>query len=394
MSRTGVALYVLVDALGWELLKDRRFLDEILTERCRVETILGYSSGAIPTLLTGQTPQNHGHWNLFYRSPETSPFRWTRLLRVLPTAVQESRVTRRLVRDISRRLSGYSGYFAIYNLPLHRIHFYDICETADIYQPGGLAPARSLFDILKEHGIGYECFNYHDYTDTEILDLAPVRLQASNRTVYFLYLSGLDAYLHFHVADVAGVTARLRWYEDRLRRIYEAARARWGEVRMFVFSDHGMTPILTTRDLIQEVNKLNLSIPEDYLPAFDSTMARFWLFSDRAESRIRACLETLRCGQFLSATELKELGLDFPDDRYGHLVFVMDPGVLIYPSDMGRVRFDGMHGFHPAVDPFASAVLLSNQPPAFPVRHLTDVLPVLMADLGLEVRLSPIRSAP
>ena len=49
----GITIYVLIDALGWELLRSRPFLDDILQERHRVETILGYSSGAIPTVLTG-----------------------------------------------------------------------------------------------------------------------------------------------------------------------------------------------------------------------------------------------------------------------------------------------------------------------------------------------------
>ena len=76
----GAAIYVLVDALGWEILRERPFLNDVLTERYCLETILGYSSGAIPTLVTGQPPAVHGRWNLFYRSPETSPFRWTRPL--------------------------------------------------------------------------------------------------------------------------------------------------------------------------------------------------------------------------------------------------------------------------------------------------------------------------
>ena len=46
---TPLSIYVLVDALGWEILKDRTFLDDVLTDRRWLTTILGYSSGAIPT---------------------------------------------------------------------------------------------------------------------------------------------------------------------------------------------------------------------------------------------------------------------------------------------------------------------------------------------------------
>jgi len=85
-----LSIYVLIDALGWEIIRDRPFLDDVLTERRWLTTILGYSSGAIPTILSGRTPSQHGHWNLFYRDPERSPFRWTRALGHLPRVAVEN----------------------------------------------------------------------------------------------------------------------------------------------------------------------------------------------------------------------------------------------------------------------------------------------------------------
>ena len=379
----GATLYVLVDALGWEILRDRPFLDDVLTERFRLETILGYSSGAIPTLLTGRPPAAHGRWNLFYRSPETSPFKWTRPLAPLPRMVRENRVVRRAVRELSQRLSGYEGYFAIYNLPIDRIRYYDICERTDLYQPGGLSPARSIFDELRDGGVSYESYNYHTHTDAEILDLMPGRLQSSECRVFFLYLSLFDHFLHFNVSKTALVTEQLRWYEERLRAVVEAARRRWGSVHLHVFSDHGMTPIQQTRDVIREIEALGLRMPQHYLPVYDSTMARFWTYSAEARRRIEECLGGLPYGRLVPEAERVDLGISFPDGRYGDVLFVMEPGVLICPSDMGRIRFDGMHGFHPRVDPHAHAVYLSTERPAEPPQHITDVLPLLLRDAGL-----------
>ena len=101
-----LSIYVLVDALGWEVIRGRAFLDDVLTDRRWLTTILGYSSGAIPTLLSGRTPSQHGHWNLFYRAPERSPFRWTRALAPLPRPLVENRVSRRVLKAVARRLSG------------------------------------------------------------------------------------------------------------------------------------------------------------------------------------------------------------------------------------------------------------------------------------------------
>jgi hypothetical protein len=144
-----------------------------------------------------------------------------------------------------------------------------------------------------------------------------------------------------------------------------------------------MTPIRETRDLINEVNRLQLRVPIDFLPVYDSTMARFWFSSEPVGARLRDLLGGLRYGRVLAQGEIEALGLSFPDDRYGQLIFVMEPGVLICPSDMGRIPFRGMHGFHPGEDPHAAAVYLANDPAAHPIRHITDVLPELLDDLGI-----------
>lgn len=378
---TPLSIYVLVDALGWEVVKNRPFLDDVLTDRRWLTTILGYSSGAIPTLLSGRPPAEHGHWNLFYRAPERSPFRWTRPLAALPRPLVENRVSRRALKAVARRLSGYTGYFSLYSYPVAHLPYFDLTEKRDIYQPGGL-DCRSLFDDLREHDIRYESFTYHRYTDAQTLELAPRRAAVSDARVLFLYLSGLDHHLHFHVHDAASVRRAVDWYEAGLRRVWEAASRAGREPRMFVFSDHGMTPIRWTYDLRRDVDALGLSIPGDYLPAYDSTMARFWVTSERARQALAGLLAEHPCGSLLGPAELQRLGVWFDDARYYDLLFLMKPGVLLSPSDMGAVRFAGMHGYHPS-DPTADAVLLASTPVSRNVEHIVDVRGVLLEDLGL-----------
>jgi hypothetical protein len=181
------------------------------------------------------------------------------------------------------------------------------------------------------------------------------------------------------------VTEALAWYEAGLRRVWEAAARTRSDVRMYVFSDHGMTPIRWTYDLRRDVQALGLPIQTEYLPAYDSTMARFWVWSDRARRALTSLLTEHPCGRLLSEDELRRLGVWFEDGRYYHLLFLMKPGVLLSPSDMGRVRFAGMHGFHPS-DPTADAVLLATSPVERSVEHITHVRDVMREDLGLARR--------
>jgi hypothetical protein len=379
MPAAPLSIYVLVDALGWELIKHRPFLDDILAEKRSLTTILGYSSGAIPSILCGSPPSEHGHWNLFYYSPGTSPFRWTRPLSHLPAPLRENRVARRLLKGVARRVSGYTGYFSLHAYPVPHLPYFDMTEKRDIYQPGGL-DAPSIFDRFVRHGIPWESYTYHHHTDAQILELAPRRARQTDARVLFLYLSGLDHYLHWNVHDRAGVEAQLDWYARGLREIWRAAQQARDDVRMVVFSDHGMTPIRWTYDLARDVRALGLRLPGDYLSAYDSTMARFWVWNERARAKLEALLADHPCGRLLSPDELERLGVWFEDGRYYHLLFLARPGLLISPSDMGHVRFAGMHGYHPD-EPTADAVLLSTIEVPKSVDHITAIQRVLLDDV-------------
>ena len=300
-----------------------------------------------------------------------------------------------MLKSAARRLSGYSGYFSLYDYPVAHLPYFDLTEKRDIYQPGGL-DCPSLFDAFCGGGVRYECYTYHGHTDAQILEAAPQRAAVTDARVLFLYLSGLDAELHWHIHDPEHVKRTVDWYEAGLRRVWEAATRARSDVRMFVFSDHGMTPIRWTCDLRRDVATLGLSVPGDYLPAYDSTMARFWVWNDRARRVLSEFLAEHPCGQLMTPAELQRLGVAFEDGRYYHLLFLLKPGMLLCPSDMGAVRFAGMHGYHPS-EPTADAVLLASVAVDRGVDHITGVHDVLLEDAGLRQgarRQDPIPVAP
>ncbi len=56
-----IAIFMFIDAMGWEIIKNRSFLQDLLPHGSRVEMQFGYSSTAIPTILSGQKPTVHKH---------------------------------------------------------------------------------------------------------------------------------------------------------------------------------------------------------------------------------------------------------------------------------------------------------------------------------------------
>jgi hypothetical protein len=64
--KSKLTLFLFVDAFGWEVLKKNPlFLKGRIKDKMPLKTIFGYSSACDPSIITGKTPQEHGHWNSF-----------------------------------------------------------------------------------------------------------------------------------------------------------------------------------------------------------------------------------------------------------------------------------------------------------------------------------------
>jgi len=157
------------------------------------------------------------------------------------------------------------------------------------------------------------------------------------------------------------VSPKLRDYERWIEALLDLAGEHYREVRLYIFSDHGMANCDRLIDLKARVGALPARMQQDYAVVYDSTMARFWFFNDQARRQIKRCLEQVPQGRILPDEELKELGALFPDHYFGELIFLLKEGALIVPSHMGERPIHAMHGYHPR-DKHSYAALLTNQP--------------------------------
>src|SRR5258708_7011548 len=109
-------LFIMVDACGWEILKENPFLGTIAPARKRLESVFGYSSTCVPSILSGRWPSEHRNWCYFVYDPARSPFRLLRPLRWLPSAITSRRIFRRWLTKLVRRRLNFRGYFDLYNI--------------------------------------------------------------------------------------------------------------------------------------------------------------------------------------------------------------------------------------------------------------------------------------
>lgn len=352
-------LFVFIDACGWEIIRRDPFAQAFAPHRRRLTSVFGYSSTCVPSILSGRWPVEHRNWSYFVYDPKNSPFKSLRALRWLPQAVTSRRIFRRWLSKFVKVQLSFRGYFDLYNIPFQHISLYDFTEKKSPLQPGGMNRGPNIFDFLEERRIPY---HVSAPEQPEAANLAALQrdLEAEAIDFAFLYWPGLDGLLHHVGNDSPEIAPKLRQYERWIEELLATARKHYAEVRLYVFSDHGMANCDVLLDLKARIEPLPLRFGEDYVVVYDSTMARFWFFNDRARQEITRALEQVPQGRIVPDAELEQLHALFPDRYFGELIFLVQEGVLIVPSHMGERPIRGMHGYHPN-DPHSFAMLCSNQ---------------------------------
>jgi hypothetical protein len=373
VSGTTANIFVLIDGLGWEWVKASPFLAEVAPYRRPLDTVFGFSVGAIPSILTGRYPEEHGRMAMFHRAVDgRSPFARLGWLCAMPPALVENRYVRRAVSSAVAAMGRFGGYFNLYRVPLRYLPLLDVAEQRDIYRPGGIPGSHSIFDLLEAQGRDWRSYSYHQGSDAHLMERAQRELSRGAVEFCFLYLSGMDAFLHAHADNESLVSGELNEYSSRLAQLYRSAQRACTRVRMFVFSDHGMAPTRKRVDLGAALGALAPVAGRDYLCLLDSSMARFWFFNDDARTAIKEVLSEGEAGGWINEAELRRLRAWFPDRRYGEEIYLMAEGNVIAPSHMGLSAPKGMHGFHPGATN-SKAMLVGSEDCGVQVNHITDV---------------------
>lgn len=376
---------LLVDALGWDAVQGSSgepWLGDLLPHRRPLETILGFSSGAIPALLTGRWPRENGRWLMFARARGETPLSVAAWFARLPSRLRRShRVGRLLHRLVARRVR---GYFSLYEIPWRRLPYFDLPERRDLYAPQAVPGHPTWFDDWAARGLAVRVWDWRSPEEANggSFVAACGERPADRPDVLFWYTHGQDALRHRHGNAAPEVTDHLRRLGERLRRGIAAARSAGGEPWVYVFSDHGMTDVRFHADVAAAVREAAERVGEaqregsGWLAFHDSTLSRFWWLDARARERARpAILERLRDlggGRWLELADLERYGVDFADRRFGEDIFLLDPGGLVVPSYMGAAPVRGMHGYRPE-EPTSRAIALSNRPLPNGLRHVVEV---------------------
>jgi predicted AlkP superfamily pyrophosphatase or phosphodiesterase len=216
----------------------------------------------------------------------------------------------------------------------------------------------NIFDLLEERKVPYYVTDTST-SEEEHLKALLADIENGRIDFAFQYWAGLDGLLHMAGNDSPEIPKKLDHYDRWITRVVETAKKHYREVRLHVFSDHGMANCDVHIDLRARIEPLGLEMGKDYAVVYDSTMARFWFLKPGVRERVVQVLDKVPEGRIMPEEELRHYRAWFEDQSFGELIWLAREGTLIVPSHMGERPIRAMHGYHPT-DPQSYATLFSS----------------------------------
>ena len=360
MKRKTIEIFLFIDALGWKIVNDHKFLEDLLPYRKSAFMQFGYSSSAIPTILSGKTPAEHGHLGLFRFTRKDSPFKKLSRMAWLfkPEGFWNRGRVRHHLSKLIKKMYGFTGYFQLYRMPIWKLKYVDYCEKQDLFVADGMKPFENLHDTLRRLEVPFHISDWH-LSDAENYAAAEAAIE-NGKKFLFVYTASFDGMLHNQVADFQAVRKRLEAMTEQITSLYDKAAEHAENVHFTIISDHGMTPLTGTVDVMSAIARTGLVFGRDYGACYDSTMARFYYLSENAKEIIEKAMQIFP-GRFLTEEDEKKYCIYRNDRLFGDAVFLLDAGMQLAPSDMGDKPLNGMHGFAPE-DIHSAAAILANAP--------------------------------
>lgn len=369
-------LIVFIDAFGPDQLKRLDELFRFLPHKKSLHGILGYSSGALPTVLTGAAPAEHGRMCLFSarKTGQTSILRPLKWLGLLPKIVHERSRVRRVAEKVLKKTAKLEGYVALHKVPPELFEWLDMPERDDMFQAPDIGGAPTFLADARDAGLsvysapwqlpeGQRWKHSHDALKTQKPDLA------------FLYATALDGIMHLEGPNGSASLDAAEQIANHIERARDIMSSDGSNLTTLVVGDHGMAEVnkfIDPRKMLARLDEMRLFV--------DSTMIRAW-GTDIELSQLRLEIEKENwSGKWLQGEELMSRKVP-KNDVFGKAIFVLDEGSIFAPSFLGG-RVAGMHGYDTGCS-CSEAALVSDCPIDDQVMGIDDIAGIVRKRLNL-----------
>lgn len=354
-----------------------------------MRTILGFD-GIAATIATGTYPDTHGIWTQYLRAVNgDAPFRWMRPLASMLDWIEKGIASSMLRKSLrvstiaaAMMAGGMKHYPGAHEVPYRLLPSLTYSLKNKIYAPD-VFPVPTVFDILRQNGLRMLAIDHPALgRDTNVVARALKTPKKVDLT--YVRLMDLDETTHAHGTRSLERVRATHATDNAVREIVEHYSRMDADPWIMIFADHGMIDVQNTMDVPALLSKSGFDRKE-YSVFLDSTMARFW--GDHGIlGRIAEVLQSTCQGRILDEDDRRRFRL--PGDRYGQLIYLANPGTLIFPSYYATRRPEkATHGYDPSAP--GQDTLFIVRHPDISGRHtervnLVDIAPTILDIFGVK----------
>jgi len=384
-------LTVFIDGLKPESIEYMPFLSTFGTKR-RVKTELGYSVGCHASMYSGVYPNKHLRWFLWRYSPETSPCRWIKQLKIdkIPQNFYTKYSWYKLAKFFNRRNTSYYDLPMLWQMPLKYWPYFDMTEKKFWSEPGFLEKYPTIFDIFRNNNIPYETVGLVRKDADRSSKIIENHLFSEIKSWTYLFVGDIDPLSHKYGQDSVQLREKLKEIDKILEKKYGIFEKECRDFYFMVFSDHGHIKIKEKVNLKSFFDLFNESL-DNYIHFIDANYARFWFRTEEEKRRVSKVLSEMSGEGFILTEEhYRKYNVNMPDNRYGDLIFYLDApytfdqGVNILGKKRGSGTISG-HGYLPDHQD-SDGILVSNKNVIKESYvRLVDILPSILKVMGIQI---------
>lgn len=303
--------------------------------------------GIDTTIFTGVWPSIHNVWTEFKIAENKRTDNKMHLMQALIRFLDV------LPTDRSRAMGTYfverylfnEFYKTPHSMPSAAIPYFESSQLKETFEPGAVNELPTIFDVFRSRGAEYVCIEPWIHGDKGVLSKAKKTINQNDKDFWYVKFSHLDHLGHKFGPDPLAFEDQLAKIDEYVEEIVTLLRKKSQNLNVLIVGDHGMSKVLETINILEELRRIRSRIYEDYVAFADSTLIRFWFFNEKAASEVSELMGQIKSGHILSATE-KEL-LKIPKDlKFGEVIFALDEGYIVHPSFFSsKSKVKGMHGY-------------------------------------------------